>query len=36
MRTLTINSQDLGEVATIDTYNMFKGDGVDADLWGIL
>lgn len=29
MRTLTINSQDLGEVATIDTYCMFNGETVD-------
>lgn len=29
MRTLTINSQDLGDAATIDTYKMFNGETVD-------
>lgn len=32
MRTITINSQDLGEAATIDTYCMFNGDQADDDL----
>ena len=32
MKTITVNSQDLGDVATIDTYAMFKGDTVDEDL----
>lgn len=29
MRTITVNSQDLGDVATIDTYKMFSGESVD-------
>lgn len=32
MKTLTINSQDLGEVATIDTYQTFAGDQADENL----
>lgn len=29
MITMTINSQDLGDVATIDTYGLLRGDNVD-------
>lgn len=32
MRTITINSQDLGEVGTIDTYQTFTGDQADENL----
>lgn len=32
MKTLTINSQDLGDVATIDTYNMFDGGDFEDEL----
>lgn len=32
MKTLTINSQDLGDVATIDTYQTFAGDEADENL----
>lgn len=32
MKTLTINSQDLGDVATIDTYQTFTGDQTDENL----
>lgn len=32
MRTIVVNSQDLGEVATIDTYGMFTGDQADENL----
>lgn len=32
MKTLTINSQDLGDVATIDTYQTFTGDQADENL----
>lgn len=34
MRTIIVNSQDLGDVATIDTYTMFNGGNVDEMLIG--
>lgn len=32
MKTIIVNSQDLGDVATIDTYQTFTGDQVDENL----
>lgn len=32
MATILVNSQDLGDAGTIDTYTMYSGDGVDDQL----
>lgn len=35
MRTLCINNQDLGDIVSIDTYQMFRGDSADEMLMSI-
>lgn len=32
MSTITVNSQDLGNAGTIDTYGIYKGEGVDEQI----